>query len=468
MVAMRFSASLARSCATLVAAAAFVLAGCNGGGVAPDKARSQVVAEAAGGSLSGATLDGWLRKWPSAPDKVVGSSLVSGWINTALLIDAVRRNARLDDAATTDSVIANDAAGGMIAQFLIARAARRPPVSDKQVDSVLTLDRVRVFQEIAFRLRSTKDTVAIRKIFAVAQVLAGKLQGGADFTAAVKQYSEDTAGRARNGFLPARAESELPGRLGLWDLPPGGVSAPFGVGLGIHILRRATRDESRPGIRAWLGPRLSQHADSLFIDSLVRARRIVIAPDAPARVRAMALEPVNISEGGALATWKGGSLSPASVRDATMMLTPGERVALSDASDTVAAGYVLGLARRGILLPMINSEPPPDAEARAALAPKYHQLLDSLRAAVKRMGPNVSAADAATQYIDSVLARRTRFLPLPGALAGVLRRRNIVKVNRPVLDGVIAGAAAPWQEAHKNDTTAKRGAAPPAEQAQVP
>jgi hypothetical protein len=90
--------------------------------------------------------------------------------------------------------------------------------------------------------------------------------------------------------------------------------------------------------------------------------------------------------------------------------------------------------------------------------------------AVKRMGPNLSAADAATQYIDSVLARRAPFLPLPGSLAGVLRRRSIVKVNRPVLDGVIAGAAAPWQEAHKNDTTVKRGAAPPppAEQAQVP
>lgn len=459
MVVMRLSVLQVHSCTMLVAASAILLTGCGGGAVAPEKARGQAVAEAAGGTLSGATLEKWLLKSPVAPNKAVASGFVSAWINTALLIDAMRRNAPLDDAATTDSVIAQDAARGMVAQFLAARYAQRPPVTDKQGDSLLSLDRVRVFQQIVLRVKSGTDTQAIRKTYGTARALAAKLQGGSDFTAAVKQFSEDTATRATNGYLPALTEADLPPRLApIWNLPAGGISPPVGSGAGFHILRRATRDESRPALKAWLAPRLAQHADSLFIDSLARAHQIVIAPDARLRVRTIAVEPGNVSEGGPLVTWKGGSLSPAAVREATLMLLPAERVALSDASDTIATQFLIGLARRDILMPVVSQDPPPNAEARAALAPRYHQALDSLRAAVKRMPADLSAADAAARYVDSVLAQRAPFLPLPGALTSILRGRSAVKVNRPVFDGVLRGAGTQWQEAHKNDSTGKSAA----------
>ncbi len=458
---MRLSASWARSCAALVATSTFLLTGCGGGAVAPEKARGQAVAEAAGGTLSGATLDQWLLKSSVPPDKAVGSGFVSAWINTALLIDAIRRNVQLDDAATTDSVIMADAVRGMVAQFLAARFTQRPPVTERQTDSLLARDQVRVFQQIVLYVRSGTDTEAIRKTYGTAKGLVAKLQAGGDFTAAVKQFSEDTATRAQNGYLPALAEADVPQRLTpIWNLLPGAVSPPFAGGAGFHILRRATRDESRSALKTWLAPRLAQRADSLFIDSLARAHDIVIAPDARLRVRAMALEPVTVSEGGPLVTWKGGSLSPASVREATLMLMPAERVALSDASDTVATQFLLGLSRRDILMLVVSKDPPPNADARAALGPKYRQSLDSLRAAVKRLPADLSAADAATRYIDSVLARRAPFLPLPGALASVLRARSTVKVNRPAFDGVVRGAGPRWQEAHKNDSTAKPGAPP--------
>jgi hypothetical protein len=463
MVAMRPSTSLVRSCATLVATSVFLLTGCGGGAVAPDKARGQAVAEAAGGRLSGADLDRWLLKSPVAPNKVVASGLVSAWMNTALLIDAVRRDVVLDDPATTDSVIAEDASRGMISQFLAARFARRPPATEMQVDSLFASDRVRVFQQIVINVKSGSDSTAIAKTYTTARVLVGKLQGGGDFTAAVKQFSEDTATRARNGYLPALTKADLPARLApVWNLQPGGVSPPVAGGAGFHILRRATRDESRPALKAWLTPRLAQRADSLFVDSLARAHDIVIAADARLRLRATALEPVTLSEGGPLVIWKGGSLGPGAVRTATLMLLPAERAALSDASDTIATQYLTGLARRAILMPLVSKDPPPNAEARAALAPRYRQTLDSLRAAVKRMPAGLSAADAAARYVDSVLAQRAPFLPLPGALASVLRGRGKVTVNRPVLDGVVRGAGPRWQEAHKNDSTTKGGAPDPA------
>jgi hypothetical protein len=465
MVVMRLSASLAHSCATLLGAAALVLTGCGGGAVSADKARGQVVAEAAGTSLSGATLDRWLLKAPIAPTKVAASGLVSAWLNTTLLIDAVRRDAPLDDAITTDSVIAEDAGRGMLTQYFVARARARPPVTEEQVDSLLSLDQVRVFQQIVVRVKPGTDTGTIRKIGNSTRSLATKLQAGGDFTAAVKQYSEDTLTRSRNGFVPAITETEMAGQLRpIWNLQPGVVAPPVPGRDGFHILRRATRDEARPLLKEWLAPRLARRADSLFVDSLARARAIVIAPDARLRVRAMALEPVAISSGGPLVTWKGGSLGPAEVRDAVLMLPPDKRVEISDASDTNAAQFLTGLARRDILMPLVSSDPPPNAAARATLVPEYRRMVDSLRAIVKRMPANLSAGDAATQWVDSVLARRAPFLPLPGSLASVLRGRSNVAVNQPVLDGVLRGALPRWQEAHRADSTMRggAGAAPPA------
>jgi hypothetical protein len=462
MVAMRLSASLARSCAPFVVASALLLNGC-GGAVSPDKARSLAVAEAAGGALSGATLERWMLQSPVLPTKAVGSGLVSAWMNAALIIDAVRRNAILDDPATTDSVIFSDAERGMLAQFFIARAKALPPVTEKQVDSLLARDRARVFQEIVMRSHAISDTLANQKLGRTAVALFTKLQAGGDFTAAVKQYSEDSVTRARNGFLPARTESEMPQRFAsVWRLLPGAVAQPFGVGNGVFIIRRATHDESRPLLKEWLLPQLAKHADSLFVDSLARAHNIVIAADARLRVRAMALEPINLSEGGPLVTWQGGSLSAASVRDATMMLTPEQRIEISDASDTVATEFLMGLARRDIVMPLVGKDPPPDAPARAALAPAYRRMLDSLRSAVKRLPAGLSAADAATQWMDSILTRRAQYMPLPGALASVLRGRTPVKVSQPVFVGVVRGVLPRWQEAHRNDSTTKGGLVPAA------
>jgi hypothetical protein len=465
MVAMRLSISFAPTCATLLAAGAFLLTGCGGGAVAPDKARGQVVAEAAGGSRPGAALDRWLLKSPVLPNKVVGSGFVSAWINTALLIDAVRRNTAIDDPATSDSAISDDAARGMVTQFMISHNGQLPPVTEKQIDSLLALDRVRVFQQIVFRAPPKADSATIRKIVLSARALVGKLQSGGDFAAAVKQYSEDTASRARGGFLPALTESDLPPALApVWNLAPGNISPPVSGGGSLHIFRRAKRDESRGALKAWLAPRLAQRADSVFVDSLLHARGAVIATDARLRLRKMAVEPIAVSEGGPFVTWTGGVLTPAEVRQATLMLLPADRVALSDASDTVATQFLMGLTRRELILSLASKEPPPSAEARAALVPKYRRALDSLRAAIKRLPSNLSAADAAAQYIDSVLAQRAPFLPLPGNLAAILRGRGTVKVNQPIFDGVVQGASLHWRELHKSDSAPKNPAAvPPAQ-----
>ena len=433
-----------------------LVASCSGGAVAPEKARTMPVADAAGSSLSGEVLDKWLVAAKDAPTRVEASGLVSAWINGTLLIDAIRKNTPLDDPATVDSVIMETAARTVVGQYFADRDQKMPPVADRQVDSVLDIDQARVFQQIVVRIKGKVDSASVMALRARAQAIRKKLEGGADFTAMVKQESDDTAGRTTNGFLPALTAAEMGAKLApIFELAPNTISPIVAspVSPAFIILRRATRPESRNGIKAWLAPRLARRADSLYMDSVAVAKKIVVAADARLRVRAMAHEPVNLTDGPPFATWDGGSLTPAAVRNATLSLSPMDRFALTDAPDTVITQFLFGLARRDILLPIVVTEPLPTAGVRARYLPAYRRVLDSLRAAVSRLPTKLTSGEAAAMQIDSVLAQRAPFLQLPGALQAVLRAKSPPTLHQPVFDAVARGAVPRWQMVHKDDSS---------------
>ncbi|HEY3934283.1 MAG TPA: peptidylprolyl isomerase [Gemmatimonadales bacterium] len=458
--------SLLRFCgAAGLAAAGFLQIACSGGAMSPDKARRTAVAEAAGGTLSGAVVDSWLvaikQQRPSA---IVANDLVSAWVNTALVIDAIRHDGRLTDSATVDSVILPDAERGVAAQFFATRAAARAAVTDAEVDSLMDIDRVRVFQQILFRAPRNVDSASAAVLVARARLTLTRLRGGTDFTSLVKSYSDDSASRANNGFIPPLMRGQIPTQFAtIWALRPNDFSLIIQSPIGLHIFHRATRAESRPMLRAWLAPIFARHADSLFVDSLARSRHTAIAPGARVRVRAIAHEPVVAEPGAPLVTWDGGGLlTPEEVRSAMLMLQPGDRVMLTDASDSAATQFLKGLARQRITIAAITSAPIPTPDARRSLAPAYRVIMDSMKAVIGRLPTGGSSADAATLFIDSVVAQHARYFPLPGALGTVLRSRSKVTVNNAALDGVIAGAAIEWQQVHKNDSIPGRGGARPA------
>ena len=459
VVAMRPFASLLSSRAPIVAAGALLWVGCSGGAISPEKARAQAVAEAAGGKLPGDALDRWLVASRETPTRSEASGLVSAWINVALLIDAVRKAAPLDDQATVDSVIMETAARTVVAEYFGARDARMPEITERQVDSVLDVDQARVFQQIVLRLKGKPDSNSVKALQQRALQLHAKLEKGANFTAAVKEFSDDSASRSTNGFLPALTAAQMGDRLApVYNLRPDGISQIVAspVAPAFIILRRANRQESRAGVKAWLAPQLAHRADSIYVDSIAAARHIVVSADARLRTRSMAHEPVALVTGAPFATWKDGALAPAAVRNATLSLTPADRFALTDAPDTVVTQFLVGLARRDIILPIVVKEPLPTAAIRAKIEPAYRRVLDSLRAAVRRLPASLSPADAAVMQIDSVLAQRAPFLPLPGALAAVLRARGPVTVNQQVLDAIARGVTPRWQVVHKDDSAQRR------------
>ena len=463
----RFSRSAAASLVLLP----LVLAACSGGKLSPDKARASVVVAVGSAKLTGATMEGWLAQSPTPPTMVSAALLVSTWLDETLLDEAIRKGPSLDDSVTIDQAIAPDAARGMMLDFWGKRAKARPAVTDAQADSLADLDRVRVFQQLFVALAPGTDSAAAAPIIARVRSLAIRAQApGADFTALIREVSQDSATLARKGFIPATTRSELPKAINaaIWALRPGEVSGILGSSGGAHMFRRATRAESRTGLREWLAPQLALRAEQRFIDSLTAALGVTYSPDAIVRVRAMAPEPIPPVAGGPLATWRGGELSAAKVRSWLTMLGPNERALLATTSDSSATRFLRELAQREIILALVSPQPPPNAEARAALGPQYRQSLDSAKARLQSVAAGRPEGEAGTAYLQAILMQRIFYRPLPGNLAGILRLRYPATLNTPALEGIVSAANTAWREKHANDTTATSAPTPPVRQAPLP
>jgi hypothetical protein len=229
---------------------------------------------------------------------------------------------------------------------------------------------------------------------------------------------------------------------------------------GFHIFRRATVAESRPYLARWLLPRLIATDDARYADSIVRARHVTQAPNAPGRLRAIAREPVLTADAAPLVTWAGGALSPAAARSALLLLRPDDRLLVAGASDSASAAYLSQLARREILIELAAPAGALTAEARAALLPQYHEVLDSLRAQFQHAGATLSPGDAATALLDSAIAVRRPLRVFPGMLVGVLRSRYPVRMDTVVFAGAVRAVTDRWRRAHAADSAATDSAAP--------
>src|SRR5690606_24988390 len=237
------------------AVATVILASACSGDMPLEEARLATVVDVNGLTLDGATLEQVLvaapEQSPGPSDQTAGMA-ISAFIDAALLRQAIAAGDSLTDSATVHAAIVADALRGEVLQYLQARAAAMPPVGDTQADSLYRIGSVRVLQHILLRIDDFQDTVEQRRVGTRAMELLRELQqDGADFTAAARRVSEDTVTGPAGGFLPAVRRQELPdlGRFGevAWSLGPGEVGGPALSPAGVHLFRRVSQEEARPG-----------------------------------------------------------------------------------------------------------------------------------------------------------------------------------------------------------------------------
>lgn len=436
-------------------------AGC-GKDAVPQEALDATIVQIGDSKLTGKQLETWLLKSPRMPNASASALIIGSWIDAALLNEARKAGATLDDSTTTDAAIGPDAARGMILEYWAGRAAARPPVTDAQADSLAQRDQVRVLQHFFLGNPTQRDSAGFAAVADRATGILRRAKAGEDFGKLVREASEDSATVRSNGFLPAISREDLPAAIRniAWGLEPGAVSAIIPSGLGLHIVRRATAAESRDGLKAWLAPRFSRRADSIHVDSVTKAAKLTIAPDAVTRLRAMAHEPIGAAPGAPLATWEGGTLTPEIARSWIVMLQSAERAALAGASDSAVRSMVRELSQREIILGLAGATHEVAPKARELLAPQYRSALAEVTGEFARRTAGVAEANAASAFVDSLVHSGSRYRPLPGALAGVLRAMYPVRVDTAAIATVTKATQLIWAELHANDSTPPDGTPP--------
>lgn len=446
---------LRRPIVTLPLAAALLL-GCSDT-MSVGAAREAVVVDVDGAALPGATLEAWLLEAPAQPSELTATVLISAFIDGALLGNAMRQSQSLEDSATVAEAIVPDAVRGTILNFFANRAARRPPPSDAEADSVARLGAARVFQHILLKVDwENADSTALRARGLRLQALGNRLQAGEDFAAVAAEASEDTVSRANGGFLPAILQRDLPeSRFATvaWQLQPGEISGIVTSPAGIHVLRRPPLSEARAQFKAWLAPRLARRADSVWVDSLSNARQLLVGASSGPRLREMAREPHAIASDAPFATWQDGALTPAELRRWITLLPPADRVGLSNAADSVTSLFLREVAQREMAYRQIVPDGGLTPSAWEALAPQFRQAIAVVREEARPVLANGDPSTAAAAWVTSVTTGGQRYRPLPSGLAGVLRNRQQVAVNHAAMASIIAAALPVWLERRAVDST---------------
>ncbi len=438
----------------VAALAATVLSAC-GKDAVPQDALDGALIKVGESRLTGKMLEQWLLKAPRAPSPAIIGLVVGSWIDAALLQEAKDKGIALDDSVMTDASIGPDAARGTILEFWAGRANARPPVTDGQADSLAKRDEVRVLQHFFLANPQVRDSASFVAVGNRATAILARARAGEDFTKLVGEASQDSATLRTDGYLPAISREELPPaiRSMAWGLEPGAISKIIPSGLGLHIVRRATAAESRPGLKTWLAPRFSRRADSIFVDSLARSKNVVVSGASITRLRAMASEPVALDDAGAFVTWDGGALEPVEARDWLVMLQAPERTALAGASDSTVSGFLREMAQREIILTQAGASHQVSAKARGLLAPQYRAAVAEVMAEFDRRTGAVAGQHAAAAFVDSLISGPARYRPMPGALAGVLRARIPVTIDNAGIAAILKATQPLWAELHANDST---------------
>ncbi len=229
--------------------------------------------------------------------------------------------------------------------------------------------------------------------------------------------------------------SESMRRSTVRQLAPGAVSGVVKSQFGYHIIRRPPLAEARDSFRLGLQERMSQHGDSVYVDSLVIKRKIEAVSRAPAYAKA-AVQDMDAarSSNRVLVKYRGGSLK---VRDFARWLNaldPQILSALPQANDEQINQFLKSLAQQQLMLQMADS-------AKVMLtAEDWQRVRDehdstmvqittllNLSAAVLHDsgGPSPEkrvnfAMGRVNDYFDRVFHGRARFYPLPAFLADTL------------------------------------------------
>jgi hypothetical protein len=411
-----------------------------------EEARLATVVSVGDVTLDGATLEELMLGAPAQarPSEQSANLFVSAFVDAALLRQALIDGTNLTDSTIVREVILPDAILGLLREGMTERAMQLPAVTDAQADSVGRLGSVRVFQQIFFTVNDFTDSLEGVRVRGRLQDALRQLTEGEDFGELARRVSEDSVSRDNGGILPALAREDLPdGPIAstAWRLGVGEYSSPVVSPAGVHLFRRVALVDARPGLRAWLVPRLARQHDTAWLDSVRTAAGVELAPDAVERTRALVKEPFTGGGSAELVTWQGGSLTPARVKMWFSVLSAPERAGLPTASDSTVATFLRTLADRELRFQASGISDPVPPRAWEALSPQLDTAVSSLVELGRERVTDGDGSATVRRFLSDAAAGTSAYRPLPGALGMRLREGAQITINHEALEAITAAAA---------------------------
>jgi hypothetical protein len=409
--------------------------------------RADVVARANDQTLTVERLAGWAGESKQVPlDPMTLGRVSRYWVEYTLFAEALADGKNLRDSATAATAMW-PVVSRLKWQRFHDRIVAGHDLNPQELDSAYQAGQYRLFQHILFRVAPpegsrTVDANALVRIDdqkhrQAEQLLPQARTAGARFAQLAARYSEDPASKVQGGSLGLSTRGQFVQEFddAAWQLGPGGVSAVVKTQYGYHIIRRPPLAEVRDSFRLGVENRISQHGDSLYVDSLISKRKIEVVSRAPTYAKAAAQDiDAARSSNRVLVKYRGGSFKVRDFARWLAALDPQILNALPQATDDQINQFLKSLAQQQLMLEQADS-------AKVTLtAEDWQRVRDehdstmvmittllNLSREVLRDSAGKAPADRVNfalgrvnDYFDRVFHGRARFYPLPAFLADTL------------------------------------------------
>lgn len=361
--------------------------------------------------------------------RTVVRSLAELWVDYTLLAEAVADDSTFSDV-DFDGVIQP-----VVEQMMVLQLRD----SVIQVDTAITPDELEELYaaespEVELRARHILMTYPVQATDAQRDSVRARLEeirseivsGRATFEDMARRFSQDRGTAAAGGDLGyfGRGEMVAPFEEAVMALQPGEVSEVVQTPLGLHLIRLESRrvrdfDEIAPDYRSYVQARRYAVAESTFIADLEGGSQPAVTDGALSVARELARTPDTRLTGPAarraLVEWEGGAFTAGELLDVLRSQQAGLRDQVQNGSDEDVSEFLLGQARRELLV---------QEASEAGLEPAA-ETLDSLR------------TQARTQL--RAAARSIGLMSLDQA-PGEARERAVARVVRSALVDNLTGA----------------------------
>ena len=377
------------------------------------------------------------------------------WVNYQLLARAAAHNDSLNQAEVIDEAMWPATTNTRIKKFYDIVAKSWASTDTAGNAAAYASGKLLAARHILFNAppgESPAADSALRK----AQSVRAQLTS-ANFADMATKYNQPQAA-GPGGDLGVFPKEQMVAEFGnaLAALKPGEISQPVRSQFGYHIIRRSTYDEVKDQFAAMNNQGAQRTGESLYVAKLNETAKVVVKPNAPAVVKAIAAAPdAHRDDKAVIATSIMGDFTAArAAKWITAFPNPQQlRQQIQQAPDSALPEFVKAVVRNDLLLRQADSakitlDTNEVNEIRRAFVGMVANTWSGLNISPNRLADSAKtvaererlAAARVDDYMDRLLTKDEQFVPIQPTLESALHAKYDYKVNAAGVDRALERA----------------------------